>query len=107
MARELFQAVQAAESNADLLIQEAQKSARELLKATEAEITENERKAALEHRAASQRIVDEKRESVRARLAASHPETLRKQEESLAQARGRLDGVAKRIAERVWSDGNR
>ncbi|NLI20349.1 MAG: hypothetical protein GX418_02190 [Clostridiales bacterium] len=107
MARELFQAVQAAESNADLLIQEAQKSARELLKATEAEITENERKAALEQRAATQRMLDEKRESVRARLAASHPETLRKQEESLAQARARLDGAAKRIAERVWNDGNR
>ena len=106
MAQEVFQAVQTAENKAEQLLQEAQRSARELLKATEAEITGNERDIALEHRAMYQSILDERREHVRERLAAEHPSVSALQDASLMQACGRLDQVAQRIFEGVWNDGN-
>ena len=106
MSREVFQAVQAAESEAELLIQTAQRKARELLKATETDITENERAIMLEHRAMYQTILDERRESVRAQLAANHLAVVTAQDASLADARRRLDDVAGRIFERVLNDGH-
>jgi vacuolar-type H+-ATPase subunit H len=107
MARELFQAVQTAEDKADLLIQEAQKDARDLLKAAQAEIDGNERNVTLEHRAMYQSILEEKRKSVGARIAAARPDVEKAQSETVAQARTRLEKAAQRIFERVWNDGDR
>ena len=107
MAKELFRAVQAAEENADLILQEAQHSARELVKAAEAEITQHERGISLEHRALYQSIMEERRKSVEARIQAEAPRVQKEQEQGLAAARGRLDTVARRIFERVLSDGDR
>ena len=107
MAREVFQAVQTAEDRADQLIQDAQREARELLKTTEAEITENERKMAQEHRAMYQSKLDERRKQVTERLASKHAAVEAAQEQGLAQARARLDQATQLIFERVWNDGNR
>ena len=106
MAKELFRAVQTAEEKADLIIQEAQHGARELIKATEAEIIANERKITLEHRALYQSIMEEKRASVESMIAQSAPDTRQKQDDALSGAKKRLNQVAQRIFERVWHDGN-
>ncbi len=107
MAKELFRAVQAAEEKADLLVQEAQRTARELLKATEAEVTDAEREMALEHRALYQSIIEEKRASMQAAIASNLPAEKHMLEQSLAEARARLDMAAAQIVERIWNDGNR
>ena len=107
MAKELFRAVQTAEEKADLVLLEAQRAARELLKTAEAEITEHERAIALEHRAMYQSVMEEKRQSVLAKLAHDAPKAEREQDESLATAKSRLDAAAKLVFERVWNDGHR
>jgi vacuolar-type H+-ATPase subunit H len=107
MARELFQAVQTAENNADRLIQEAQKEARDLIKTTQTEIVENERSVAMEHRAMYQSILDEKRESVLAQIEKDRPGVEKAQQTALVGAREKLPQVAQRIFERVWHDGDR
>ena len=107
MAKELFRAVQTAENQADQRIQEAQKSARELLKVTETEIVENERKIALEHRAMYQSIMEEKRVVFSAALSSNEAVQQAALAEKLQQARTHLDASAQRIEERVWTDGNR
>jgi hypothetical protein len=107
MARELFQAVQTAEEKADQRIQEAQKETREMIKAAQAQIIANERAVTLEHRAMYQSILEEKRLSVTAQIAADRPTVTQAQEEHLKNARGRLADAAQAIAERVWDDGNR
>ena len=107
MAKELFRAVQAAENQADLRIQEAQKSARELLKVTETEIVENERKIALEHRAMYQSIMEEKRKAFTAALNSNEATQQELLTQKLQQARAHLGTAALRIVERVWNDGHR
>ena len=107
MAKELFRAAQTAENQADQRIQEAQKSARELLKVTETEIVENERKIALEHRAMYQSIMEEKRVVFSAALSSNEAVQQAALAEKLQQARTHLDAAAQRIVERVWNDGNR
>lgn len=107
LANDLFRAVQTAEENADLVLQEAQRAARETIKAAEAEITAHERGIALEHRALYQSIMEERRRSVEARIAADAPQKRQKLDESLAVARGRLDSVARSLFERVVNDGDR
>ena len=106
MAKELFRAVQSAEEKADQMIQEAQHGARELIKATEAEITAGERKITLEHRALYQSILAEKRASMEAMIAISAQTLQKKQDAELSGARARLNAVAQQIFERVWHDGN-
>ena len=107
LAKELFRAVQAAEENADLILQEAQREAREQIKTAEAEITAHERAISLEHRALYQSMMEEKRVAVEAHIKAQAPALQKAQEESLAAAHGRLDTAARRVFERVWNDGNR
>ena len=107
MAQELFQAVQTAEDQADQLIAEAQRKARELLKNTQTSIAESERAMALEHRALYASILEEKRAAVNAVIAARRPAAEAARNESLSQSRVRLDQAAQRVFERVWNDGNR
>ena len=107
MAKELFRAVQTAEESADLILQEAQRAAREQVKTAEAEITAQERAVSLEHRALYQSILEERRASVAARIAEDAPRVRQAQDNSLSAARNRLDKVAQGIFERVWNDGHR
>ncbi|MCE5342345.1 MAG: hypothetical protein LLF96_01975 [Eubacteriales bacterium] len=107
MARELFQAVQTAEEKAELRIQEAQKEAREMIKAAQAKIVANERAVTLEHRAMYQSILEEKRKSVAAQIASERPAVEKAQEEILKSARIKLSDAAQAIVERVWDDGDR
>ncbi len=107
MAREVFQAVQAAENKADQLIQEAQRSARDVLKTAEAAVTAQERESAMEHRTLYQNLLKQKQTAVEAQLAARHTETLSQQENVLHEAESRLETAAHLVFERVWNDGNR
>ncbi|MDD3921851.1 MAG: hypothetical protein PHO41_11860 [Eubacteriales bacterium] len=107
MAVELFQAVHTAEEAADQIVQDAQHQARELIKDTEAEIKAGERKAALEHRAQHQKILDDKRQAVEERLEAAHPQVLKDQQKSLDAARAKLEEASQMIFERIWNDGDR
>ena len=107
MAKELFEAVQTAEEKAEQILQDAQKQARELIKNTQAEIAQNERSMALEHRALYAGILEQRRQIVADRIEGHRAETEKKQEQTLAAARERLDDAAQRISERVWKDGHR
>lgn len=107
MAKELFRAVQTAEEKAEIILQDAQNEARELLKTVEADIAANERDMALKHRAMFQQAMDEKRRSISERIAANAPQVKASQAESLSQAKERLAEAAAHIVERVWDDGNR
>ena len=107
MAREVFDAVQTAENQADQLIQDAQRDAREMLKVTEAEIADSERKSAQEHRATYQNRLDSRRAQVSERLTQTQAADDAAQKQGLAQAGERLQQVAKLIVERVLDDGNR
>lgn len=107
MAKELFRAVQAAEEKADLQVQEAQRAARELLKATEADVTHSEREISLEHRALYQSILEEKRASMQAAIDESLPTAQEQARQSLGAARAKLNTAAAQIVERIWNDGNR
>ena len=107
MAKELFRAVQTAEEKAELILQEAQRDARELLKTTEAELANRERSMALENRAMYLSILEEKRKAVAEQTAESAPKVRQAQDTGLNSAREKLDKAAQQIAERVWSNGNR
>jgi len=107
MSQELFQEVRKAEETADQTVQDAQAKARELIKATEAEIKAGDRKAALEQRTKYQSILEDKRKAVEKRLEEQHPQVLKTQQDSLNAARQKLDQVSQMIFERVWNDGNR
>ena len=107
MAKELFRAVQTAEEKADRVLQEAQQQARELLKSTEADVAQNERSMALEHRALYQSVMDEKRKSMDEQIRNRAADVTTQQDAVLQEARTHLADAAKHIAERVWNDGNR
>ena len=107
MAKELFRAVQTAEEKAELILQEAQRNVRELLKTTEAEVAQQEHATALENRAMYQSILEERRLAIVAQTAERATQVRQTQQASLHQAREQLDTAARHIAERVWTDGNR
>lgn len=107
MAKEMFEAIQAAEESAERSVQEAQRQARELLKETESVCLDNERKMAQEHRALQQSILEEKRAHVRQEIEAGHKEKAALQDAMIMEARQRLDLAAQTIFERVISDGDR
>jgi vacuolar-type H+-ATPase subunit H len=107
MAQELFQAVRTAEETADQIVQDAQLKARELIKAVEAEIKADDRKAALSQRAQYHTILENKRLAVEKRLEEQRPLVHKAQQESLNAARQKLNQVSQMIIERVWNDGNR
>jgi hypothetical protein len=54
-----------------------------------------------------QSILEEKRESVAAQIAAERPQAEQAQEAVLQSARAKLSDAAQAIVERVWNDGDR
>ncbi len=107
MSLELLKSIQEAESQAESERTNAQREAREIIKGVTDACTENERRAAVEHRAFYQSLLDERKAQVELKLKqlASGQELARN--EMMQAVKQRLTQAADRIAERVLSDGNR
>ncbi len=107
MSLELLKSIQEAEAKAEAERQNAQREAREMIKGVTDACTENERRAAVEHRALFQNILDEKKAAVELdikKLASTHE---RARSELLQKAQGNIDAAADMIVKRVLSDGHR
>jgi hypothetical protein len=107
LSLELLKSIQEAEAQAEAERANAQREAREILKGVADVCTENERRAAVEHRALFQNIQDEKKTQVEQNLSqlASVKEQVRN--EMMRASQQRLVEAADRIVERILSDGNR
>lgn len=104
---ELLKSIQEAEARAEAERANAQREAREIIKGVMDACTENERRAAVEHRALFQSILDEKKTQVEHRLKQLASVKEQERDEMMRAARQRLPEAADRIVKRVLSDGNR
>lgn len=107
LSLELLKSIQEAEAQAESERTNAQREAREILKGVTDACTENERRAAVEHRTLFQGIQDEKKIQVEQKLTKLAAEKELARSEMMRAAQQRLPMAADRIAERILSDGNR
>lgn len=107
MSLELLKAIQEAEGRADVTRGNAQREAREMIKAVEAACTEHERQAAQDHRALFQSVLEEKRVQVQKALEGQSQEQEKQRIALCHDAEKRLDLAAARIFERVVNNGHR
>lgn len=107
LSLELLKSIQEAEAQAESERTNAQREAREILKGVTDACTENERRAAVEHRALFQSIQDEKKIQVEKTLAQLNLAKEKTRNEMMHAAQQRLSMAADKIAERILSDGNR
>ena len=107
MSLELLNSIQEAEARADAERNDAQREAREIIKGVDDACLENERRAAVEHRALFQAVLEEKKKQVELKLAQLALGKEKAREEMVNAARQHLAGAADFIAERVLSDGHR
>jgi DNA-directed RNA polymerase subunit F len=107
LSLELLKSIQEAEAQAEAERANAQREAREILKGVADACTENERRAAVEHRALFQSMQDEKKTQVEHKLAQLATAKEQARNEMMRAAQQRLSVAADRIAERILSDGNR
>ena len=107
LSLELLKSIQEAEARAEAERTNAQREAREIIKGVTDACTENERRAAVEHRALFQSILDERKSQVELTLKqlASGQEQVRN--DMMRASQQRLFEAADRIVKRVLSDGNR
>ncbi len=107
LSLELLKSIQEAEARAEAERTNAQREAREIIKGVTDACTENERHAAVEHRALFQSMMDEKKTQVELALRQLAAGQEQARNEMMRAARQRLSEAADRIVERVLSDGNR
>ena len=107
LSLELLKSIQEAEAQAEAERTNAQREAREMIKGVADACTENERRAAVEHRALFQSILDEKKSQVEKKLVLLAADKEQARNEMMRTAQQRLSMAADRIAERILSDGNR
>jgi F0F1-type ATP synthase membrane subunit b/b' len=107
LSLELLKSIQEAEAQAEAERANAQREAREILKGVTEACTENERHAAVEHRALFQSMQDEKKKQVEQKLTQLAAVKEQKRDELMRTVQQRLPMAADRIAERILSDGNR
>jgi F0F1-type ATP synthase membrane subunit b/b' len=107
LSLELLKSIQEAEAQVEAERANAQREAREILKGVADACTENERRAAVEHRALFQRIQDEKKTQVEQKLKQFASVKEQARSEMMSASQQRLSKAAGRIAERILSDGNR
>lgn len=107
LSLELLKSIQEAEARAEAERANAQREAREILKGVTDACTENERRAAVEHRALFQSILDEKKTQVELKLMQLASGQEQERNEMMRAAQQRLQTAADRIVKRVISDGNR
>ncbi|HML48301.1 MAG TPA: hypothetical protein PKE04_16280 [Clostridia bacterium] len=107
MALEALEEIKAAETQAEVIRQQAQAEAREIQKSVEAANMAAERSAALEHRALGQSILDEAAAQARLMIQKREQQASREREALCQAARERLEQATQRIFERIVADGNR
>ncbi len=107
LSLELLKSIQEAEAQAEAERANAQREAREILKGVSDACTENERRAAMEHRVLFQSIQDEKKTQVEQKLMQLATMKEQARNEMMRVAQQRLPMAADKIAERILSDGNR
>ncbi len=107
LSLELLKSIQEAEARAEAERANAQREAREIIKGVTDACTENERRAAVEHRALLQSILDEKKTQVELELKQLAAGQEQARNEMMDASQQRLFEAADRIVKRVLSDGNR
>jgi len=107
LSLELLKSVQEAEAQAETERTSAQREAREIIKGVTDACTENERRAAVDHRALFQSVLDEKKVQVEQQLMLLAKSKQKAREELMHGVHQRLSMAADRIVERILSDGNR
>lgn len=107
MSLELLKNIEKAESAAEAIRAEAQREARELLKAVEEVTVSNEREAVQENRRLTQRVLEDARETAGRSIDKAAQAEAKKREEIAARARGKIGTAADLIFERVVSHGDR
>ncbi len=107
LAKELFEAVKSAEESADIVLQDAQRKARDIVKEAETACLEKERALAYEHRQQYQSTLEQKRLQVQAAIENGRAERQARQDAQMEAARKNLAPVAQSIVERVMQNGNR
>lgn len=107
MAENILQHILDAEKQADLMLAEAQAEAGEAIKGAQTAAREQERKAAVEHRALYRQIVEDKRQEVQAHLDAQEGTRRQAIESAIQAAQARLSQASDLIVQEVLADGNR
>lgn len=106
MSNSVFEQVRLAESQADQIVQEAHKKAREYIKTAEAECVETERSMVKEHRVLYRSILEEKTKKVEDSIKANAEANKLEIQKELEHAKKRIPIVLAFITERVLSYGN-
>ena len=105
MSLEIMKGIQQAEAQADEIRQTAQREARDVVKAVEAAIAQQERTAAIENRA--QYAQEDKKQEVEHQLNAQRAKAGKQREALCQQARKHLPEAVSAIYERVLQHGDR
>lgn len=107
MSLELLQSIEKAELGAEAIRADAQKEAREILKAVEEACTQNERTAAIDQRAMAQRVLEDARLAATKHIEVAAAKDKDARDAVVAAARQKLDAAANLIFERVVENGHR
>lgn len=99
--------IQQAEAQADEIRQTAQREARDVIKAVEAAVAQQERAAAIENRAQYAQAMEDKKREVERQLTKQRAAMSKEREALCQQARTRLPEAVNAIYERVLQHGNR
>lgn len=99
--------IQQAEAQADEIRQNAQREARDVIKAVEAAVAQQERAAAIENRAQYAQAMEDKKREVERQLTKQRASMSKEREALCQQARTRLPEAVSAIYERVLQHGNR
>lgn len=107
MALKLLDEIRQAEENADKMVKNAQREARDIIKAAQEDILTQERRANVEIREEYQAVIAKKRRAVEEDIRLHANEKRRAIRDITQMAEGRLDKAADAIFERVLSNGDR
>lgn len=107
MALELLKTIEQAEAQAEEIRQEASKKARELVVEAEKRGAEEEARAVARRRQEAQNILREAAETSQRRIDGLAQKQALQRSAVCRAARGKLDGAATLIFERIVGDGNR
>lgn len=107
MSLELLNEIRSAEDKAENAKLEAQRQAREIIKAVETACAASERNAAVDHRTLYQQLMEKRRQAVEAKLADERAGTETRVKADMEAAAKHLDQAADLIFERVVTHGDR
>lgn len=107
MSLELLKTIEKAEAQAEAVRQDAQKAARELVVEAEKRCAQEKARAAVQHRAETQNILRQARETSQRRIEQSAAAEQAEREKTCRAAREKIESAATLIFERVVGDGNR